>query len=363
MSLETATCAHRKKSLVEDAGRLASLAGGDNCDDTSLGTMRRPPLGKHSCAPRDRVGAPPSYMRNGHSNFTLGGIGSSDAETTPTADTSAHFDGGTKYGDVRFWVDQPLLRHLVVGESVWPPPCRSSPDSKPFALNSNPLDLAPIRQVDLDLCSHALSSPALTDLQFRGVHECLEDLLARIEAPFLNKLWMTFFVDLDHNLTGRSLTQNGSVRFAMFGKTHDSPDFFLEIRCRESDYQLSAVCSSSLLTLSTPVRLGISHPQSQWRDLETIQWLELLDPFTAVRDLHLSGEVGRRVGQALEELAEERVTEVLPALQNIFLGGLQPLESLPKFIERFVAARQLSDHPAAVYERLREIMLDPSQDR
>ncbi|KAI9456588.1 hypothetical protein F5148DRAFT_1369711 [Russula earlei] len=212
--------------------------------------------------------------------------------------------------------------------------------------------------------------PALTDLQFRGVHEYLEDLLAGIEVPFLNKLWITFFMDLDfvvpqlHRLITHAewfrscdrasvYTSDGAVRFTMFRKAHDSPDFFLEIRCRELDYQLSSlaqVCSSSFLTLSTLVQLGILHPQSQWRDdMETTQWLELLDPFTAVKDLHLSGEVGRRVCQALEEHAEERVTEVLPALRNIFLGGLQPLESLPKFIQRFVAVRQLSDHPVVVY--------------
>ncbi|KAI9510569.1 hypothetical protein F5148DRAFT_553435 [Russula earlei] len=39
--------------------------------------------------------------------------------------------------------------------------------------------------------------PALTFLAFHGVHEYLEDLLAQIEAPLLNTLRITFFIDPD----------------------------------------------------------------------------------------------------------------------------------------------------------------------
>ncbi|KAI9454366.1 hypothetical protein F5148DRAFT_430104 [Russula earlei] len=217
--------------------------------------------------------------------------------------------------------------------------------------------------------------PALARLVFQGVHEYLEDLLAQIEAPLLNKLKITFFMDLHfvvpqlHRLISHAKSfktchrafvyiSDRTIRFAIFSETHWSPELTLEIRCRELDYQLSSlaqVCGSSLLLLSTLVQLDIVDPlpptlPSQWKDdMETTQWLQLLDPFTAVNDLRLSDQVGRHVCQALEELAEERVTEVLPSLQNIFLSDLGPLESVPKFIERFVAARQLSGHPVAVY--------------
>jgi hypothetical protein len=40
--------------------------------------------------------------------------------------------------------------------------------------------------------------------------------------------------------------------------------------------------------------------------------------------------------------------EVLPALQNIFLEGLQPSGPVQEDLGKFVAARQLSGHPIAV---------------
>ncbi|KAI9462645.1 hypothetical protein F5148DRAFT_215640 [Russula earlei] len=39
--------------------------------------------------------------------------------------------------------------------------------------------------------------PALIRLEFKGVHEYLEDLLAQIEAPLLSTLYVTFFMDID----------------------------------------------------------------------------------------------------------------------------------------------------------------------
>src|SRR5712671_378144 len=42
--------------------------------------------------------------------------------------------------------------------------------------------------------------PSLTGLTFEGVHEYLEDLLARTDAPLLHHLDTTFFMDLDFDL-------------------------------------------------------------------------------------------------------------------------------------------------------------------
>ena len=60
-------------------------------------------------------------------------------------------------------------------------------------------------------------------------------------------------------------------------------------------------------------------------NIENTLWLELLHPFTGVKNPFLSWEFVRCIGPALEELVEDRMTEVLPALQNIFLEG-QPLD-------------------------------------
>ena len=51
---------------------------------------------------------------------------------------------------------------------------------------------------------------------------------------------------------------------------------------------------------------------------------------------------------ALQELVASRVTEVLPNLQNVYLGGLQPSGAVQEGIGKFNAARQLTGHPIAV---------------
>ncbi|KAI9510566.1 hypothetical protein F5148DRAFT_1281763 [Russula earlei] len=196
--------------------------------------------------------------------------------------------------------------------------------------------------------------PALTQLTFQGVHEYLEDLLAQIEAPLLNKLYVTFFMDIDlilpqlHRLISQVKSFNScdraevctsehGIEFTIFKGTNGLPELLLEIRCRELDSQLASlaqVCSPSFPFLSTLVQLDIvdvNVPQSHWKDdMETTQWLSLLAPFTAMKDLRLTHQAAPHVCQALEELAGERVTEVLPALQNILVKGLEPLDSVPK---------------------------------
>ncbi|KAI9434739.1 hypothetical protein F5148DRAFT_990007, partial [Russula earlei] len=39
--------------------------------------------------------------------------------------------------------------------------------------------------------------PTLTQLEFKGIHEYLEDLVAQIEAPLLSRLYITFSMDLN----------------------------------------------------------------------------------------------------------------------------------------------------------------------
>jgi hypothetical protein len=63
------------------------------------------------------------------------------------------------------------------------------------------------------------------------------------------------------------------------------------------------------------------------------------------------------VMDALKGLYGERVTEVLPALQDIFLEGLnpaEPVEPIQEAIKPFIAARQLFGHPVAVHDWKRE---------
>ena len=94
---------------------------------------------------------------------------------------------------------------------------------------------------------------------------------------------------------------------------------------------------------------GPRYLPSQWQDdIENMQWLEIFHPFTAVKNLYVSKEFAQCIAPALQELVGERVTEVLPALESLFLEELQPSGPVQEAIGQFVAARQLLGHPVAV---------------
>jgi hypothetical protein len=131
----------------------------------------------------------------------------------------------------------------------------------------------------------------------------------------------------------------------------------LEILCRQSDWQLSSlaqVCRSSFpqALISAVEHLYIlERPRTQpdWQDdIESSQWLELLHPFAAVKGLYISENCTPVIAPTLQELVGERATEVLPALQTLYLE--EPLPSKPdqEAIGRFIAARRLSSHPVVV---------------
>jgi hypothetical protein len=86
----------------------------------------------------------------------------------------------------------------------------------------------------------------------------------------------------------------------------------------------------------------------EWQDDMDTQWLELLHLFT-FKDLYLSESLVPSIASALQELSGERVMEVLPALQNLFLAESQPSESVKEAIRKFIAARQLSGCPVTVH--------------
>ena len=211
--------------------------------------------------------------------------------------------------------------------------------------------------------------PALHYFRFKGVIEYIEDLVAFIDAPQLKSLHITFFNQIDFDFPQLAQFINRTPKLGALDKAH--VQFFndfarvghqpgtgtlgISISCREPDWQLSSieqVCNSSLHALSTVEVLYIEHEYWQlvWKNdaIENTLWLQLLHPFTAVKDLYVSKEFAPGIAAALQELVGARIAEVLPSLQNIFMEGLEPSGPLQENIGRFVAARLLSVHPIAI---------------
>jgi len=214
--------------------------------------------------------------------------------------------------------------------------------------------------------------PALTRLGFRGVTEYLEDLVTQTDTPLLKDISITFFNQLIFDISQLpkflcrtemfTVLDQATVSFyeqyinlELSQRTGANPARLeLSISCRKLDWQLSSlaqVCNSALPTLSTLERLSL-HAYIYYGpalvpgqdDTEITQWLDLLRPFINVKDLQLSENVAPCVAPALQELTSERVTEVLPMLQNLFLHEFEA-----SAIGQLVAVRYFSGHPVAIH--------------
>ena len=222
--------------------------------------------------------------------------------------------------------------------------------------------------------------PALTDLYFVGVPEYMEDLIAQIDARSLESMMIELlrpevfevselakFVRRAEKL---SLADRAQATFGTdcvsitltpksLGKSFDPKTFIFEPKTSGSHLRLSNLarfCTSCLPTSSPFETLYIFSPyDDSWHgttdDSDPQRWLELLRPFTNVKDLHLSRDVARHVAQALRGLPVERVTEVLPALGSVVISGRPwPFGPTKEAISEFAAARQLSGHPVSILQ-------------
>ena len=218
--------------------------------------------------------------------------------------------------------------------------------------------------------------PFLADMSFRGVCEYFEYLVARLDAPLLDELDVTFFHQMIFDTL--QLTQfisrspklkacdESRIYFSDWNvsvtltRTSDGSDQRLrvQISCeRPPEDQLSPlvqVCNSSFpqALISEVKYLRIIEATSSWGgswqgNFESGPWLELLHPFTSVKGLYISQEFVPRIAFSLQDLVGERVTEVLPALETLFLEK-PPLGLVQEAIGKFVTARQLSNRPIVI---------------
>jgi hypothetical protein len=211
--------------------------------------------------------------------------------------------------------------------------------------------------------------PSLTDFSFDGASDYLEGFVARIDAPLLNRMTIEFFYQVTFDTPelaqlvsriphlrardeARVLFSDDEVSITLPGPFDQGLN--LEVRCGQLNPQLAFVtqaCNSSFpqALITTVERLYVWYwPNDRPDNIETSKWLELLRPFTTVKGLYLSRELVPCIAATLQELTGERLTEVLPALQELFVDGIHPSGSDQKAFEPFIAARQLSGHTIVV---------------
>jgi F-box-like len=220
--------------------------------------------------------------------------------------------------------------------------------------------------------------PSLASFRFQGVSEYLEDFVARIDVPLLSGVAISFFNQLIfHNpqilqFIGRAenlkacnratvIIDSFRIAVGLSPKTETANDPRLEISisCTQTDWQLSSlaqICNSSFPYSShSLLECLVICEDRRWKpdwqdDMENTQWLELFQPFTAVKDLYLSKDVALHVAPFLQEIAKVSVANVLPALQNLFLEEPQTSGPIQEATGQFVASRRLNGHPVATHK-------------
>ena len=225
--------------------------------------------------------------------------------------------------------------------------------------------------------------PALTMLNFGGSSECLEDLVAWIDAPLLDSITITFFHQFIYDISQLARFIRRTVMFEVLNEAREAhvditfnyvhveafPQtrsfdgrFKLKISCEHLDWEDSHLRLSSLAPVFTsffPSIYTVKHlyihgsrylPSLLRRYTENMEWLDFFNSFTAVKNLYIIEEFAQCIAAALQELVVERATNVLPALEGIFLEELEPSKSGPvkEAIGQFVAARRLLGHPVAL---------------
>jgi hypothetical protein len=214
--------------------------------------------------------------------------------------------------------------------------------------------------------------PALIHFEFNGVSEYLEEFVARIDAPLLDSISITFYHQLIFDIPQLALFMRRTTRFlplneahVIFGhrgiqveslpSTHSVVEKSLRISCKNLEWNLfylAQAFTSLFPSIYMVEHLYIYRPQYlrlYWQhDLEDVQWLEVFRTFASVKNLYASKEFSPCIASALQELVRERVTHVLPSLECLFLEGPRPSRPVLEAIEQFVAARHLLGHPVSV---------------
>ena len=216
--------------------------------------------------------------------------------------------------------------------------------------------------------------PVLTRFGCQANSKYIEDLVSRIDAPLLTQLEIKLLMDLEfafnipqlHKLIARAerlgLLNRAEVKFRFSGVVivlgSESPTRVeLEIRCTEQVRQvfsIARVCEQLSSLICRVEHLDVSNhtTQTEWGSVHPTQWIDLLEHFISVQSLSVLGELSPLVAHALQELTARRATEVLPALQILFLEQPSPSVSMWKDIELYIARRQHSNHPIDVHYKL-----------
>ena len=219
-----------------------------------------------------------------------------------------------------------------------------------------------------------ITLPVLTRLNFRGINSYLEGLVARIDAPGLKDIEITFFnkrifdVSKLGEFIDRMGIQKSNRRADILSSKHcisisltqpGAPKFLkVHVLCKTLPgqvYSMAQICShfSTFIIIVRDLCIDVRRPPSGRDGVHSGLWLDLIDPFIGVKWFHLAGNLSTNIIFALQPSEKWRKT-MLPVLRKLCIREPEPYDaSLRKAVVSFMYSRRLSGRFLEVeYERL-----------
>ena len=199
--------------------------------------------------------------------------------------------------------------------------------------------------------------PTLRRLTFVGVDIYLDNLVAQINTPLLERLGITLFFDLVFTLVNLTefirrtegfgclvarviFSKNGAT---VYYEQRGIDTLSLRVNCQPLDWQIDSatqVCIALGNIVSAvedlTLDLDVGGMPSDWQNtLDSMLWHEFLLPFIGVMKLHIRSSLTLELSQALESVPGELVLELLPELQEleVYLRIDQGKKGLSTFVE------------------------------
>ena len=222
-------------------------------------------------------------------------------------------------------------------------------------------------------CGEHVILPALARLNFQGNNAYLEDLVARIDAPGLRDIEITFS---NRRIFGASKLSGFIDRIEM-QKSHLRADILssecaisisltqpgaptclkVQVSCEPLSgqvYSMAQICGhfSDFISRVEDLRINVTRPSSGHDDVDAGRLLDIFDSFTGVKWFHVAGNFSTDIVVALRP-SERWRKNALPALHKLCIREPEPhCAPLREAVGSFTHSRRLSGCFIAVeYER------------
>ena len=218
-------------------------------------------------------------------------------------------------------------------------------------------------------------------ITFLGEDVYLDNLVAQINTPFLERLNLTLLFDLDFTLANLTefihrtqgfgclvarivFNKDGPFINAGHNEQWDTGKLNLQVNCESLDWQINSatqVCSALGEEVLSTVKeltldLNANGMPPDWENrLDITLWHELLMPFTGVKKLHISSSLTLELSRSLESLAGGLILELLPELQVLEVHV--DVSHSEKAFSSFVETRESVGRPVDLFYDWRDPIL------